>query len=203
MRWIPIAFCVVGVAACTSASTRTDYDPGADFSDYRTYTWVTDELMVQPRGATDPIVSPLVQQRIHDALDRALRAKGFVEDQTSPDFGVAFTVGLRDRVRVDHWGPYGGYYSPYGLYGRGGGAGVGIGVGGGGIGFGVGGGGVGYGRTRATNYTEGTLAIDIFDADTQKPVWNGQATKIVEASDDRPEEIQETVNAILEDFPPR
>ncbi len=201
-----IGLVVIGLAACESTSTRSTYDPGADFSGYRTYTWVTDELMVQPREATDPTVSPLVQQRIHDAIDRALQAKGFVEDKTSPDFGVAFTVGLRDKVRVDHWGPYGGFYRPYGVYGGagryGGGSGVGIGVGGGGVGFGVGGGGVGYSRSTATNYTEGTLAIDVFDAQTQKPVWNGRATKIVDESDDRPEEIQETVNSALADFPP-
>ncbi len=181
MRWLWIGLVAVGLAACSSASTRSDHDPAADFSGYRTYAWVTDELMVQPRVATDPNVSALVQQRIHDAIDRALAAKGFVEDPASPDFGVAFTVGLRDRVRVDHWGTYGGFYRPYGRYG-----------------------GVGtrYGPPIATNYTEGTLAIDIFDSQTRRPVWNGTATKIVNESDDQPDEIQRIVNAVLADFPP-
>lgn len=204
-RLIWICLMVVGLAACTGATTRTDHDPSADFSGYRTYTWVTEDLMVQPRAPTDPTVSPLVQQRIHDAIDNALRAKGFVEDKASPDFGVAFTVGLRDRVRVDHWGRYGGYYRPYGAYGGAGryrgGTGVGVGVGSGGVGVGVGSG-VGYSRSRASNYTEGTLAIDVFDAQTQKPVWNGTATKIVSESDDQPEEIQQIVNSVLADFPP-
>lgn len=181
MRWIWIGLMALGVVACESVSTRSDHDPAADFAGYRTYAWVTDELMVQPRAATDPIVSPLVQQRIHDAIDRALAAKGFVEDQGSADFMVAFTVGLRDRVRVDHWGPYGGFYRPYGRYG-----GVGM----------------GYDRSTATNYTEGTLAIDVFDGQTRRPVWNGSATKIVGERDERPEEIQQIVNSVLADFPP-
>jgi hypothetical protein len=176
-----ICLMVAGLAACESVSTRSDHDPAADFSGYRTYAWVTEELMVQPRASTDPSVSPLVQQRIHDAIDRALGAKGFVEDPASPDFVVAFTVGLRDRVRVDHWGPYGGFYRPYGRYG-----GVGM----------------GYNRSTATNYTEGTLAIDVFDGQTRRAVWNGSATKIVDERDDRPEEIQKIVNSILADFPP-
>jgi hypothetical protein len=173
---------VVGLAACSQTSTRSDYDPAADFSGYRAYTWVTDDLMVQPRAATDPTISPLVQQRIHDAIDTALQAKGFAEDAGAADFVVAFTVGLRDRVRVDHWGPYGGFYRPYGRYG----------------GFGM-----SYSQPLATNYTEGTLAIDVFDGQTRRPVWNGTATKIVNETDERPEEIQRIVNAVLADFPPR
>lgn len=183
-RWIWMGVVLVMVAACTAATTRTDHDPAADFSGYRTYTWVTDELMVQPRAATDPIVSPLVQQRIHDAIDQALQAKGFVEDENAPDFGVAFTVGLRDKVRVDHWGSYGGFYRPYGRYGRYGGLGA------------------RYDRPVAQNYTEGTLAIDVFDGETRRAVWNGSATKIVSESDERPAQIQEIVDAILADFPP-
>jgi len=181
MRWMRIGLILMGLAACSQISTRSDHDPAADFSGYRTYTWVTDELMVQPRAASDPTISPLVQQRIHDAIDQALAAKGFVEDPASPDFGVAFTVGLRDRVRVDHWGAYGGYYRPYGRYG-----------------------GVRarYGPPVAANYTEGTLAIDMFDSQTRRPVWNGIATKIVDEQDEQPQRIQQIVGSVLADFPP-
>lgn len=181
MRLIWISLIVVGLAACSNVSTRSDHDPAADFSNYLTYAWVTEDLMVQPRAPTDPTISPLVQQRIHDAIDRALAAKGFKEVEESPDFVVAFTVGLRDRVRVDHWGAYGGFYRPYGRYG-----------------------GVGarYGPPVATNYTEGTLAIDVFDGQTRRAVWNGIATKIVDERDRQPEEIQQIVDSVLADFPP-
>ena len=183
-RWIWIGLVVVGLAACESVSTRSDHDPAADFSGYRAYAWVAEELMAPPRPGGASGVSPLVWQRIHDAIDRALVAKGFVPDQEAADFVVAYSVGLRDRARVDRRGPLGGAYRPYGPYGR----------------YGAYGG--DYRGTTIINYTEGTLAIDVFDSRTQRPVWNGTATKIVDEGDGRPEVIQRIVNSVLADFPP-
>jgi hypothetical protein len=181
-RRIWVGLVMIGLAACSGVDKRTDYDPGADFSTYHTYEWVTDELMVQPPEGADPRVSALVQQRIRDAIDQSLARKGFRQEQ-SGDFAVGFTVGLRDRERVSNWGPYGSSYRPYGSYDPYRGP---------------------YGaRTTVTSYTQGTLAIDMFDVQTRRPIWHGRATKIVQDSDDRPEVIQEIVDSVLADFPPQ
>ena len=54
------------------------------------------------------------------------------------------------------------------------------------------------------NYTEGVLAIDLFDVARRAPVWHGWAVKSITASErENPEPlINEIVAAILEEFPP-
>jgi hypothetical protein len=51
-------------------------------------------------------------------------------------------------------------------------------------------------------YTEGTLAVDVFDTHTHQLVWHGSAREAVNlkaAAPDRP--ISEAVHAVLHDFP--
>jgi hypothetical protein len=55
-------------------------------------------------------------------------------------------------------------------------------------------------------YTEGTLAIDIFDADTDRAVWHGWATGRVDPSrppEERKKRVDEVIDAILIEFPAR
>ena len=53
-------------------------------------------------------------------------------------------------------------------------------------------------------YTEGMLAVDVFDVEERRPVWHGVATKRISESDR--DEIEATVkaavDAILAGFPP-
>lgn len=63
----------------------------------------------------------------------------------------------------------------------------------------------GGGAIDVRQYREGTLAIDIFDAHTNKPVWHGWAKKELTRSDIERSEapIRTAVAAVLEKFPPR
>jgi hypothetical protein len=53
-------------------------------------------------------------------------------------------------------------------------------------------------------YREGTLAIDLFDARSHRPVWHGWASReLVESDAERSEKpIHEAVQAVLAQFPP-
>jgi hypothetical protein len=77
---------------------------------------------------------------------------------------------------------------------------------GGGYGYRWGGGwGVGTSTTYASEYTEGTLIIGIFDTGRKELVWNGSGTGTIDPSaspERRDENIQEAVSKILKDFPP-
>lgn len=95
------------LAACASTPTvHTDSDPSAQFSRYRTYTW-----LAQPDG-----VSPLAQQRIVAAVDAQLQSKGWTRAPDG-DVGVAAHVATEQRQSIDTfysgpgwggWGWYGG-----------------------------------------------------------------------------------------------
>lgn len=166
------------LAGCESIKTRTDYDPDAKFDAYHSFAWIDDD----PRAALTPELSPLAGERIRRALLTHLTGKGYVftENRESADFLVGFTVGVRDRVRVDTTTYPVGFRGPYG-WGQ-----------------------VYYKDVDLRDYTEGRLAVDVFDARLKRPVWHGYATRSLTDRDRGGPEpvVNAAVEAILEDFPP-
>jgi len=97
------------LAACSTPTVKTDFDPAARFASYRTYTWIA-----KPTGG-----DPLNQQRIADGIDAKLRAKGWT---LAADGDVRVGAHVTTQERRD----YTTYYS-----------GAGYGMGWGGFGPGV------------------------------------------------------------------
>jgi hypothetical protein len=164
------------LAGCSSLRAEHDYDPPADFSGYKTFSWIG------PRPLLEGGQSPLLEGRLMRITDEALRSKGyhFVPDPEDADFVVAFTVGSRDKVRVDsyptayrHSYRWGGY--PYQAS-----------------------------QVSVRQYTEGRLSIDIFDVKRHGPVWHGWATKTITSKDQADPEalIRDVIGAIMVNFPP-
>ncbi len=164
-----------------------DHDRAHDFSAYRTFAWISPRPMII--GATNRIPSPLLEPRIMAAIDDALRAKGYTKDYAaeSADFVLGFTVGSREEIRVDSHPTMARGYGAYGRPGAWGGAYYGYGT-----------------ETTVRQYTEGMLAVDIFDVNERRPVWHGVASKSISKSDreDMVETVKAAVDAILAGFPP-
>jgi hypothetical protein len=173
---VALALCTF-VVGCESISARSDWDPSVDFSAYRTYSWISKSPLI----SKSPEVSPLAEGRLKNAATNELGRKGyrFVEDPNQADFVVAFSVGAREKLNVSST-PYAG-------------------------GWGLGPWGAPYFRDiDVRQYTEGRLAIDLFDTKLRQPVWTGAATKSITSSDERHmgELADKAVAAILKDFPP-
>jgi len=170
------------LAACaTTLPVRTDFDKQADFSGYRTYTWVSDNPMIIAKG-DNPEISPLTRNRIITAIEDELQRKGYTKavNRDDADFAVAFTVGTRDRIDINAYplSYRGSWYWRHTFWDY---------------------------EIRSQTYQEGMLAIDIFDQQTRKPVWHGFTHKRITGSDrDNPVPIiQKAVAAILAKFPPK
>jgi hypothetical protein len=175
-------FLLALLAACASTlPVRTDYDKTADFSGYRTYTWVSDNPMIIAKG-DNPEISPLTRSRIITAIENELQHKGYSKAavRDDADFAVAFTVGTRDRIDINAYplSYRGSWYWRHTFWDY---------------------------EIRSQTYQEGMLAIDIFDQHTRKPVWHGFTHKRITGSDrDNPTPIiQKAVAAILAKFPPK
>jgi hypothetical protein len=175
-----IAFCAVTMSSCATIRADSDYDGAADFSKFHRYAWVAESPLIRAEsGRVD--LSALNVRRIREAIERELAAKSFelVATPESADFGVSFTVGARDMITVDDYPPYyrGDWHwgHPY------------------------------YSSVDIAMYTEGMLAIDVFDNETREPVWHGWARKTILQSDIRNPEatIEAAVTAILDGFPPQ
>jgi hypothetical protein len=101
-----LAFVAVTCVSCASGPTvHTDVAPDANFSNFRTFTWVFEGA---PRG-----MNPILFDRVRSSIDRQLQAQGFTAGQPG-DFAVGFTIGARDRVEVTDFGPYAGSYVGWG-----------------------------------------------------------------------------------------
>jgi len=164
------------VSGCSNLSVKYDYDQNVDWAKFKTFGWIQN-----PHKTTDPTSAlqdtPLLEQRIRNSVDYEMRQRG-ITPSDSPDLQVAYFVGAKDKIQVTDWGyRYSDYYWGYG--GR---------------------------QIDVYQFTEGSLVIDLVDAQTHQLVWRGTGTKVIDDSPMSPEEMQQrvdkVVHKIMESFPP-
>lgn len=124
-------------------------------------------------------ISDLDKRRILRAIESELMAKGFTKSE-NPDMLVSIFTKSREKVNVynNGFGPYGyGWgWSPY-YYNN-------------------------YNTSISTS-TEGTLYIDLIDANKKELVWQGMGTGYLsQRMEKKDERIQEFVSKIMEKYPP-
>ncbi|MBT3832982.1 MAG: DUF4136 domain-containing protein [Gammaproteobacteria bacterium] len=178
---------LVFLAGCAAPKPMVDFDPSHNFSEYRTFAFISDNPLMIAEGL--PGVSPMLEGRIIQITENILSARGYtrVSDRKEANFTVGFTLGGRDKIQVTSYPEsYRGNYGSWGWGGRG-----------------------YYGAQTYTNtdvrqYTEGTLAVDLYDGSTRKPVWHARAVRKITTK--MRENPGETLRAILGDmfaaFPP-
>ena len=158
-----IMLALVGaMAGCVSnQQARVDFDRNSDITtaDYKTFAWLNESKIL----AESVDANPVMKVRIDNAIEQAFMAKGYqlVNDAEQADFTISYTMGSRDKVKVDSlpvmyrtsfmWGSR--FY-----------------------------GGMGTDK-RVRNITEGKLAIDVYDVKSHQPVWHGWAVKRIKSSE--------------------
>ncbi|HEY6510339.1 MAG TPA: DUF4136 domain-containing protein [Burkholderiaceae bacterium] len=148
------------LAGCASGpNVRTNVDPTADFAQYKTFGFAN------PLGTDRTGYRSIVSQHLMDATQRELEARGLRRVEGSPQLLVNFNARLSDKLQVTpSMAPMvgGGYYGyRRGFYGA----------------WPM------YETNTVTQYTEGTLNIDLVDAARKQLVWEGVVTDTVTQSD--------------------
>ena len=184
-RLVPIA-AVVGLAACASAvQVRTALSPDASLSGLRTF-------RVQPtpkpsiasaQSTSDPmLVNSISNRALRGDLRQGFEKLGYAVNDSTPDFCVAYYASTNQQLDLTAW-DYG--YSLRPRWWRGWGP-----------------------RYRdmyepmMTQYTQGTVIVDVFDPKNKELVWRGQGVAAVSDNQDQyVQELQATVAAILAKFP--
>jgi hypothetical protein len=160
-----------------SVSVTSDYDPAADFSTLKTFSYVEVK-----RDKSDPLVNPLMASRVRNAIEKALVGKGFtMATKEEADFLVAAHAGAKEKMNVTDWGyGYGPYWGPY-PYGRN------IDV--------------SY-YTEASIVVD----VVKQEAGKAELLWRGIGTGVVQKDNPSPAEMQERLDWVMEDilyeFPP-
>jgi hypothetical protein len=175
-----LAYCLVILQACSGITVSQDYERGFNFSEYKTYAWLPEN--VKQYGLKD---NDLVNHRIRDAMVRHLDNKGYQQaEDGAPDFYISYQMSVEQRVSSTNVS--GGIAIGRGAYGHMGGIGITT-------------------APHARVYDQGKLSIDITDAATSNLVWRGLSTQQMSQHSEQEkmtEIINETVNAVLDQFPP-
>jgi len=159
---------------------RYNFDKSANFSNFRTYKWVTFK-----DAAT---VNDLVNKQIMDAVDAELATKGLTkvtEDSANLYIGYQAGVGQEKQFTSfsSDWGYGGGWYG--GWYGPGGGMSTTTG-------------------STSTIYI-GQLALDMYDSANHTLVWRGVASKTINPKakpDKQDKNLRKAVAKMLKNYPP-
>lgn len=183
------------LAACaTTPEIRTQSAPDLDLGRYTTYNYV------QHPGTDRGNYRSITTRDLESAVDSQMAARGFTKSD-HPQLLIDFHTTMRDRVRGGigpgpYWGGLGWGYG-WGYAGWGYGWGWGPGWWGGPGPWGLG----GWNDLEA--YTEGTLTIDVIEANTKDAIWTGSAVSRVErAALEHPKaSIDETVARLFAKFP--
>lgn len=169
------------ITSCVSVNVSSDYDNKTDFSQFKTYAFYK-------KGIDKVEISDLDKRRILHAIEAQMEAKGFIKSE-DPDLLVSIFTKSREKIDVYNNNYYGWYpyYYGYGYYGGG---------------FGPG---FGFGYNNVYKSTEGTLFIDLIDANKKELVWQGIGSGVLSSSknvDKKEARINEFVAQIMTAYPP-
>lgn len=165
---VVMLFAVASCSTTYEAKINFDKNSKVDTSDYKTFAWLTPGKIMAPQED----INPVMKQRVDEEIENAFIAKGYqlINSAEKADFTISYTVGNRDKIKVSSypitynagfgWGR--GYYGSHlgGMYG------TGVAT-----------------ETYVRQYTEGKLAIDIYDVKSHQPAWHGWAVKRITSGD--------------------
>lgn len=164
-------FIFLGVIALTmavsalAADIRTDYDHHADFTKYKTYSW-----------AKVDTPDPLWNDRVKEAVDRALTAKGWSQVPSGGDVSLVAAGTTREKPTLKTF--YDGFDGW--LWG-----------------------GFADATTYVEDYTVGTLVVDMFDTNNKRLLWRGSASDVLSGKPEKDEKkLEKAVSKMFEHFPP-
>tara|TARA_R110002096_G_scaffold99514_3_gene220438 strand:+ start:4719 stop:5315 length:597 start_codon:yes stop_codon:yes gene_type:complete len=190
LKTLPLLALLIVVSSCSSIKVAADYDKNANFNEYKTFAFFK-------TGIDRAEISDLDKRRILRAIEAELLAKGFTKSE-SPDLLISLFTKSQQRVDVynNAWGMgawgWGGWGWGWGGYGSGWGGGFGPGW--------------GWGWNQQPNVStsiEGTLYIDLIDANKKELVWQGMGTGFLSRKMEKKEErINEFVTEIMMKYPP-
>ena len=101
LRLVASLYLIVLTGSCSPIhDVSYDYDRRADFASLRTYYW-----LAMPEGVK---IDYFLLNRIRDAVNTELRAKGLEVTTYKPDFLIAVHVGSEEKQRT--YTTYGTYY---------------------------------------------------------------------------------------------
>ena len=163
------------LCSCATVRVASDFDEEVTFSKYKSFAFY------KP-GIDKAEISDLDKKRILRAIEANLILKGFTKSET-PDILINIFTKTEENINVfqNNWG-VAGWYGP---------------------GWGWNPWFWGPNFNTVSRVTEGTLYIDLIDAEKKELVWQGMGTSaLTNYREKKQEKINEIVSAIMKTYPP-
>jgi hypothetical protein len=152
-NFLPLLAGLLLTACASGPEIQSDFDRSVDFSQYKTFGFFS------PMSVEGENYSTMFGQQFRTSIAREMRARGYVESD-NPDLGINVSARMQEKTKVTQTtdpmmvgGYYGyrrGFYDPWMSYG--------------------------YGTTtNVSQYTQGTVNVDIVDMAQKRMVWEGVA----------------------------
>ena len=172
---------IVTITACSGIPVSQDFEQGFDYSGLKTFAWQPDN------GEWGLRNNEIVDRRIRSAIVNTLTAKQFtLVDSNESDFLISYHLTVEQRISNRSSGVSGGVSMGRSSRGRTGSISMSTG-------------------SQISSYDRGTLLIDVTDVASNKHVWRGISSQALPDLSDPQRltaRINETVEAILKQFPP-
>ena len=162
-----------------AAGVKTDFDPAADFSHYRTFTFIGGQEITR----TGLLSDPAMRERFKNFISGAMSLHGLheVPSDQNYDLAVRYWVARRQKTETTivsndymyagypaYWtGPWGWSYEEY-----------------------------------VTDYVDGTLVIDLIDPATKELVWRTFLKQKIEDREKAYREAKKNLQKSFSQFPP-
>jgi hypothetical protein len=170
-KWVvtTLAGLLLTASAAFANKVKTDYDHSASFGNYKTYSWTSIKT-----------ANSIWDDRVKDAVNSALTAKGFTQVPSGGDVAVTAMESTRNQQTLQtFYDGMGGGWRWRGL------------------------GGFGQSTTTVENYKVGTLVVDLFEGNSKKLVWRGVASDTVsDKADKNAKNLDKGVQKMFQHFPP-
>jgi hypothetical protein len=174
-----IVVAIAMLAACaTGPSVVTNSDPGADWTQYRTFGFF------DPLGTDRGGVRSLASQQLRASTQREMQAAGFRLAERDPDLLIDFFISTRETLQTRPSSSVGMHHSR-GRYRTWSGWSYSAST------------------TEVVQRTEGTLAVSIVDRARNQMVWEGAASQRVSSStrENQSEVLDTAIAEIFARFP--
>ncbi|MDJ1495505.1 DUF4136 domain-containing protein [Cytophagaceae bacterium DM2B3-1] len=188
IKSVVYTLCIVWATTCGLGQVATDYDKNVDFSKFKTFAWMKEDIQV---GSNPLYTSKLINRNIKEHVELELVKRGLmrVNPDQSPDLLISFhTYTEKKHMAYNYGSPMlypGGYRMGWWYYPW------------------------GYGNWpyawnsnfRSYNYTEGTLIVDVIEASTKELIWRGSASGVIDTPKRLEKQITKGVTKIMKHYP--
>jgi len=168
---------VVGLAACGLLAGCSSISTTYDFDTRLDFNQLRTFDWMQEQPVTIP--DPRREEAVRDQFVAALEARGFEKVEHDADFRLVMYAGAEGNIQVSAfgygYGPRSTFWGPT----------------------------AGFIETYA--YRDGTLVLDVVNAETSELAWRGTAQGVLDASmnpEDRRKLVTEAIDKMLRNFPP-